>query len=223
MIKKIGLFALIMAFSGTILAQEKEIITKKGKTLIFVSQDPDLNPAVKDGLIETYFKVYPKMAKDFNPLAIDTIEVKIDTAYDGVAYANHGKITISSAWLKKKPQDLDVITHETFHIVQAYPNNSGPGWLTEGIADYARFKYGVNNEKAEWSLTEFSVNQNYENSYRITARFLYWLTQNYDKKIVHKLDTNMRDKTYSAELWKEYTGKTVDELWDEYSKNPKLT
>ena len=52
------------------------------------------------------------MAKDFNPQAIDTITVTIDTSYTGVAYANNGKITISSAWLKKKPEDLDVITHE---------------------------------------------------------------------------------------------------------------
>lgn len=221
--KKIGLLALLMAFSGIIWAQEKETVSKKGKTLIFVNQDPDLNPEVKEGLIKTYFKVYPKMSKDFNPLAIDTIEVTIDTAYTGVAYANNGKITISSAWLRKKPEDLDVITHETFHIVQAYPNNSGPGWLTEGIADYARFKYGVNNKKADWSLTEFSPEQNYENSYRIAARFLYWLIQNYDKNIVHKLDTAMRDNTFSPELWKEYTGKSLDELWDQYSKNPKLS
>lgn len=162
------------------------------------------------------------MAKDFNPEAIDTIEVKIDTSYDGVAYANNGKITINSEWLKKKPEDLDVITHETFHIVQAYPNGSGPGWLTEGIADYARFKYGVNNKKADWSLTAFSPSQNYDNSYRITARFLYWLTQKYDEDLVFKLDKNMRDKTYSDGLWKEYTGKNINELWSEYSKNPNL-
>lgn len=203
-------------------AQSRETHSKKGKTIIFVNQDPQLNPDVKKGLIKTFFKVYPKMSKDFNPNAIDTVEVTVDTSYTGVAYANNGKITISSAWLQKKPQDLDVITHETFHLVQAYPGHSGPGWLTEGIADYARFKYGVNNKKADWSLTDFSNKQHYDNSYRITARFLYWLTQNYDKNIVHKLDKNMRDKTYSPNLWKQYTGKTLDALWDEYSKNPEV-
>ena len=220
--RKIYLLILLCSLCSIMQAQEKEISTKKKKTLIFVNQDPNFSPEVKKGLIKTFFKVYPKMARDFNPKSIDTVEVKIDTAYTGVAYANNGKITISSAWLKKKPQDLDVITHESFHLVQAYPGHSGPGWLTEGIADYARFKYGVNNEKANWSLTDFSPKQHYDNSYRITARFLYWLTQNYDKKIVLKLDKNMRDKTYSSKLWKEYTGKTLDDLWNEYSKDPKL-
>ena len=221
--KNTALFILFLTLCSVVHAQDKETITKKGKTLVFVNQDPNFNPEVKKGLIKTYFKVYPKMAKDFNPQAIDTIEVMIDTSYAGVAYANNGKIVISSAWLKKKPEDLDVITHETFHIVQAYPNHSGPGWLTEGLADYARFKYGVNNKKAGWSLTDFSSKQHYDNSYRITARFLYWLTQNYDKNIVHELDKNMRDKTYSPQLWSQYTGKTLDELWDVYSKNPKLS
>ena len=81
----------------------------------------------------------------------------------------------------------------------------------------------MNNKKADWSLTDFSTKQHYDNSYRITARFLYWLTLNYDKNIVHKLDKNMRDKTYSSDLWKEYTGKDLDALWDEYSKNPNLS
>lgn len=88
------------------------------------------------------------MVKDFNPKALKTLEIKIDTAYIGVAYAINGKITISSKYLRKKPQDLDVITHEVMHIVQAYPNNSGPGWLTEGIADYVRYKYGNDNKSA---------------------------------------------------------------------------
>lgn len=218
--KKFGFLALLLAFTGSILAQET--ITKKGKTLIFKSDDPQLDPKVKDGLIKTYFKVYPKMARDFNPQAIDTIQVKIDTTYDGVAYANNGKITISSDWLKKKPEDLDVITHETFHIVQAYPNGSGPGWLTEGIADYARFKYGVHNKEADWSLTDFSESQNYDNSYRITARFLHWVTQNYDKDLVLKLDNHMRNETYSNDLWKKYTGETLDDLWDIYSGDPSI-
>lgn len=202
--------------------QCQEIFTKNNKTLIITNEDPTLNADVKKGLIEVFFKTYPKIVKDFNQNATDTVKVKIDTIYKGVAYANNGEITISSKWMHKKPEDLDVITHEGMHLVQAYPQSSGPGWLTEGIADYARYKYGVYNEKAGWSLTPFSPKQSYTDSYRITARFLEWISENYDEYIVKKLDEKMRSEKYALRLWQKYTGKTLDELWKEYSEKPKL-
>ncbi|WP_245758659.1 basic secretory family protein [Zunongwangia mangrovi] len=91
------------------------------------------------------------------------------------------------------------------------------------MADYVRFKYGVDNEGAGWSLPDYNPENSYKNSYRITARFLYWLTKKYDKKIVQKLDKNMRNKTYSADLWNQYTGKSLDELWAEYSESPQIS
>ncbi len=59
-----------------------------------------------------------------------------------------------------------------------------------------------------------------QRAYRITARFLVWTEKNYNKKLVDKLDNAMRTKTYKADIWKELTGKTLDELWGEYAKNP---
>ncbi len=220
--KKTELFILISLLSFSINAQQSETFKKSGKTLILSSDDAGFNEDVKSGLVNTFFKVYPKMARDFNPNATDTIRVKIDTSYDGVAYAHNGYITISSDWLKKKPNDLDVITHEAMHIVQSYPSNSGPGWLTEGIADYVRFKYGVDNEGAEWYLPEYSSENSYKNSYRITARFLAWVVKNHDKNLVYKLDKHMREGNYSDEIWKQNTGKSLDELWNEYGENPEI-
>lgn len=220
--KKITILLVCILFNSVVNAQQEETFLKKSNTLVFVNQDPYLNTKVKKGLINTFFKVYPKLVKDFNSEATNSVQVTIDTSYTGVAYAHNGKITISSNWLVKKPEDLDVITHEVMHIVQSYPPNSGPGWLTEGIADYVRFKYGLNNKKAGWALTEYSLKHSYTNSYRITARFLYWITQNYDNNIVKKLDNNMRAATYSSELWNKYTGFSLDELWTTYSKNSKI-
>ena len=213
----------LLALSFSTQAQTKEVFKKKGKTLIFINQDPTLNEATKKGLIKTYFKVFPKLAKDFNKNVTDTITVTIDTAYDGVAYAHNGAIVISADWLKKKPTDTDVITHEVMHIVQAYPGHSGPGWLTEGIADYVREVYGVDNKGADWALPNYSDKQNYDNSYRITARFLVWITQNFDKDFVTKMDSHLRAKTYSSELWKTFTGKDLDALWQAYSANPSIS
>ncbi len=192
-------------------------------TLTYTSQDETLDPEIQEGIEEIFEKVYPKLVQDFNPAAQEHVTIKIDTTYDGVAYAHQGAITISSDWLHKKPEDLDLVTHELMHLVQSYPGGAGPGWLTEGIADYVRYKYALDNEGAGWSLTPFSPSQSYENAYRITARFLVWLTQNYDEDLVVKLDEDLRTKQYTPETWKKYTGKTVDELWEEYAANPKLS
>ncbi|PKD16398.1 secretory protein [Salegentibacter salinarum] len=217
----IGLFTIFMV--SELHAQRPEVFQEKDKTLIFTNDDPLLDKEVKSGLIKTFFKVYPELVRDFNSEVSDTIYVKIDTSYSGVAYAHNGKITISSQWLKKKPNDLDVITHEAMHIVQSYPHKAGPGWLTEGIADYVRYKYGVNNEDAEWFLPDYSAGQSYKNSYRITARFLAWISNNYNRNLVVTLDRNMRENTYSEILWKEITGNTLEELWEAYAENPDIS
>lgn len=223
--KKALFFIAVLLYSSFINGQEqnRSIVENGGITVTFENEDPGLKPLIQDGLIEIIFEVYPKLVQDFNPDARKDLKVKIDTAYNGVAYAHNGQITISSKWLRQKPEDLDLMTHEVMHIIQSYPHRAGPGWLTEGIADYVRHVYGVNNEGAKWSLPNYSPNQKYTDSYRITARFLLWITEQYDKDLVIKLDSNLRNKTYSANLWAEYTGKTLDELWILYTKNPQIS
>ena len=56
----------------------------------------------------------------------------------------------------------------------------------------------------------------------MTARFLAWVEKHGKPGIVVTLDKAMRDGTYTAETWPQQTGKTVDELWADYGKNPAL-
>jgi len=198
---------------------------KKGKyTLVFECKAPLFSKEISQKLIDTYFKVYPALVKQYNRKATRLVTFVIDPDYDGVAGTSDDRVVFSTKYMTSHPNDIDVVTHETMHIVQSYGNNSRiPGWLTEGIADYARYAYGVSNEKAGWSLPKFSAKQNYNNSYRITARFLAWLEYSGHKGIVKKLDQAGRDKTYDkGEIWKKLTGKTIDELWLAYSQNPAL-
>lgn len=190
--------------------------SKKGFELNLIAQNPTFNPAQLNRLSDVFFEVYPKLVKDFNKKSSKSVTITIDTAYDGVAYAHNGKVVISQAWLEKMPEDIDVVTHEVMHIVQSYPSRSGPGWLVEGIADYARDKYGVNNAAANWSLPEVKENHHYTNSYRIAARFLKWVEEKQKKGFIKKLDAALRNKTYTEAIWVNSTKKTLDELWDIY-------
>ncbi|SEA14527.1 basic secretory protein-like protein [Pedobacter hartonius] len=200
-----------------------DTIRKEGYALIFNSNDPNLVPAVKQKLIDTYFQVYPVLVKTFNKKATKNVVFIVDTAYKYVAESSGGEVKFSAGYLKAHPYDTDVVTHETMHIVQGYGDSTGPGWLTEGIADYVRYAYGIDNAGSKWALPDYNAKQNYTNSYRITGRFLLWIEQHVKKGTVKMMDASLRTHTYNDGTWKELTGKTLDELWAVYASSPAVT
>jgi hypothetical protein len=116
------------------------------------------------------------------------------------------------------------------HVVQQYGlvrrNNPGatrsPGWLVEGMADYVRwFKYEPQSHGADiiWMRKLRYFSPRYDASYRVSANFLNWLTENYDKNIVPQLNEAMREGRYSSDLWGKFTGKTVQELGAKWKEN----
>ena len=143
---------------------------------------------------------------DFKPPTQIRIAMKSD--YAGVAEAGGSKIKGSVKYFKARPEDIGAMVHEAVHCVQGYRARGLPGWLVEGIADYIRFwKYEpgkagkVNAERAK-----------YDGSYRTSAAFLDFVTVTYDAKLVTKLNALLRAGKYDAKIWKELTGKTVEEL-----------
>ena len=212
----------MLLFALHTLAQQPLVFHKKGYTLIVTNNDAafDLREQVK--LVTTFFTVYPDLAKVFNKHTEKTVYLVIDTAYHGVAATADAHVRINPQWLYKHPEDIDVITHQLMHLVQDYGESVGPGWLTEGIADYARYKYGINNAAANWSLPPYKPTQNYTNSYRITARFLLWIETHIKKGFVKKIDEQLRDHTYTADSWQQASGKTLEQLWNLYTADPEV-
>lgn len=221
--KKIGL-AFLTVLAGTSLygQQKPEVIKKKGYELTFESNYAALDAALRQRLISTFFEVYPKLAKAYNPKTLKQVSFLVDTAYKGVAATSNGKVVYSSIWMDKHPEDIDVVTHEVMHIVQDYGNSVGPGWLTEGIADYARFKFGIDNAGAKWALPELKPEHHYQNSYRITARFFNWIETKVKAGTVKAVDASLRDHSYTPAIWATLTGKDLDTLWADYVKNPQI-
>ncbi|NNU34052.1 hypothetical protein HK413_07600 [Mucilaginibacter sp. S1162] len=92
---------------------------------------------------------------------------------------------------------IDIVTHEGFHLVQGYGYSAGPVWLTEGIADFIRYEYGVDNIGSKWYLPAFKETQSYKNSYRVTARFFEWIEQKVKPGMAVQLDKELRAHTYT--------------------------
>jgi hypothetical protein len=149
-------------------------------------------------------------SEGFKPRTHITMTLKKD--YKGVAAAGGGKITGSVSYFKNNPDDMGAMVHETVHCVQAYRTRGNPGWLVEGIADYIRFfryepgKLGkINPDRVR-----------YNGSYRVTAAFLAYVAEKYDKELVRKLNKAMREGEYREELWQVLTKKSVQELDTEW-------
>lgn len=217
------IFTLILsAFYASGFAAGIDTLKKGDYTLIISGNDANFDNGLKQKLISTFFEVYPKIAKAYNKKTDKQVVFFIDTAYHGVAATGNGRVVYSAAYMIKHPNDIDVVTHEVMHIVQGYGETNGPWWVTEGIADYVRSEFGVANAAAGWKLPDYKSTQNFDNSYRVTARFFTWIEKKVKKGFVKKMDGLMRDHKYTDDAWKNITGKTVNELWKEYSANPAI-
>jgi len=149
----------------------------------------------------------------------------------GVAATRGTRITANARWIKQEltGQALGSLVHEAVHVVQQYgyarrhnPHPSeNPGYLVEGIADYVRwFMYEPQSKGAEISARNLAQ-ANYDRSYRVTANFLNWVGEKYDKEIVPQLNAAMREGNYNTNLWVKGTGKTVEQLNTEWKQELK--
>lgn len=195
----------------------------EGKIIATISVDATETPDLKDWARksgELCAVWYPKIIKlldsdGFTPY--DSIKIRFRNM-KGVAATSRSSISVSADYVRSHTNDWGMIIHELTHIVQAYPEPlegySKPGWLVEGIADYIRIVHfepqarrpRINPDRAS-----------YRDSYKTTAMFLEWAEKKYDRELVKKLNQPLRERKFKVEMFKEITGKTVDELWSEFA------
>jgi hypothetical protein len=197
--------------------------TRDGVTLTYQDASGSTVAEVRDRIIATFFSSYPRERADFHPAAPSGVRIVMDPSYDGVAYVGEKEksatITINPGWLEKHPNDTDLVTHEAMHIVQGYPgyaSEQAPSWLVEGIADYARDVYGVDNASGGWALpTQVKPEHNVDTGYRVTGAFLKW-GEAAHPGLVKALDAALRKGSYTPSLWQQHTGSDLPALWKTY-------
>lgn len=175
--------------------------------------------AIAGQLATLFYECYPKLLKQYespDKFAARKIKLVFKKGIKVPGYSHRDTVTVSVDWFAKHPHDLGLFTHELTHLVQAYPN-SNPGWLTEGIADYARHKFGP-KEQPGWSLPRrLRPDQSYKNSYGVTAKFLVWLEEKHPGS-VDKLHRQMQMNKFEIEDFETITGQDVETLWRECVK-----
>jgi hypothetical protein len=207
----------------------------KYEITIDTAQAPDLTGWASNKLAPALAEWYPKIvallpSEGFEAPARFRVILRPGR---GVAATGGTRITANARWIRGElnGQAIGSLVHEAVHVVQQYgyarrhnPHPAdNPGYLVEGIADYIRwFKYEPQSKGAE--ITERGLARaNYDNSYRVTANFLNWVSEKYDKDIVPQLNAAMREGNYSTNLWVKGTGKTVEQLNTEWKLDLKKT
>lgn len=186
--------------------------------------DQELRPVVQ----EWYPKIVALLPSDGYAAPTNVTLRFRDDMRGTLASASGGRVNMNSDWFRRelKREARGSVVHELVHVVQSYGRARRanpdaprtPGWLVEGLADYIRwFLYEPQAKGAE--ITERNLGRaRYDASYRITGNFLNWVTQKHDRDIVRKLNAAAREGRYAETLWKDYTGKTVQELGEDWKK-----
>jgi len=158
---------------------------------------------------------YPMIVKELGaeraPVP-ERVTVVFDKDMEGVAATGGTTIHVAAKYAQEHPDDTGMIIHELAHVVQGYPNYD-PVWLIEGIADYVRF---FHYEPIANRPHPNPAKATCRDSYRTTGAFLDWAVRTHDKKLVKKLDAALKANTYSEDMFRQATGKSLDQLNTEW-------
>lgn len=200
---------------------------------INTSEAPDLKEWAQQKLASVLAEWYPKlvaMLPSEGYSAPTNFSVNIRPGR-GVAATGRTRITANSTWLERElnGQAIGALLHEEVHVVQQYGGGRRgnpdykrpPGWLVEGIPDYIRwFLYEPQSHGADaaYFRTRKNLKLNYDGLYRISANFLNYVFENYgkDKDLLARVNAACRQGTYTDDLWKQMTSKSLQELNEEW-------
>jgi hypothetical protein len=193
---------------------------------------PDLADWAEKKLIPVVQEWYPKIVEMLpgdGYTAPNEVGLRFKNDMKGTpAYTQANQVSMNSAWFRKEldREGRGAVVHELVHVVQNYwraraTNRNAsrtPGWIVEGIPDYIRwFLYEPQSKGAE--ITERNWDRaKYDASYRVSGNFFNWLVTTKSKDLVKNLNAAAREGKYSLDLWKEWTGKSLDELGEEWKK-----
>ncbi|MCW1915326.1 basic secretory family protein [Luteolibacter sp. GHJ8] len=209
----------------------REYKSKDGKYryIIISTEAPDLTEWSEKELVPVILEWYPKLvellpSKGYRAPDVVTFEYK--RGIGPPAYAAGNRITMKTEFYQDQltGEAKGCTVHEMGHVVQNYwranqtnrkPKET-PGWVTEGICDYIRWFLFEPKSRGAGLGKDRADSAKYSDSYRVTGNFIDWVVTEKDEGLLQKLNAVAREGDYEEKLWKEWTGKTLEELGEEW-------
>ncbi|EMI47019.1 basic secretory protein-like protein [Rhodopirellula sp. SWK7] len=187
---------------------------------------PELRTWVRNDLMPICEQWYPRIvaalpSEHFEPPTEFSVIFRRDMR--GVAYTAGKDVFCARDWFvnNKQGEGLGAVVHELVHVVQQYRSPRGrrgaaagerPSWLVEGIADHIRwFQYEPKNRRRQLNLRR----ANYDDGYFASATFLNHVIVHHDRDAISRLNNALRLGRFHSGLWKQWFGKTAEELWED--------
>ncbi len=185
-----------------------------------LEDNKEFEPQIKQ-ITQLYFQHWPLIASKLNA-PIDTIPHELILNFQEKmghpAHVNGNHMVIEGNHIRQHPDDLSgVFIHELTHFVQNYPPGA-PGWFVEGTADYIRYKTFPHSKWAKRNQAHTNKSKPLGAYWNSTA-FLLWIEKTYHPNTVSRISRICKDGKYSKNVWKEITGKSLDELIKEYKQS----
>jgi hypothetical protein len=213
----------------------KKVIEMEGgkyQITLDASETPDLTNWTDQVLAPVVAEWYPKLIRMLPSEGFEAprqVRIVFKKNMQGVAATSGTVVNCAGRWFRQnlKSEAVGSIVHELVHVTQQYGRarrtnpsaTRAPGWLTEGIADYIRwYLYEPQTRGAEISRNNVA-RARYDASYRVSANFLNWVVTHKDKDLLAPLNAAIREGKYTEDLWKQRTGRTLQELGDEWKKS----
>lgn len=131
-------------------------------------------------------------------------------------------IRVSRDVLKRTPGDHGLLVHELVHVLQAYPPQKAPGWITEGIADWIRYYHfesqrGLAYFRTGADPTWGGKDVNYTAGYLPAAAFLEYLRRECDPNLLWRLNAALRAGQYTDDFFARRGIADLDGAWREFT------
>jgi hypothetical protein len=196
---------------------------------IDTTETPDLTEWAHEELAPVVRAWYPKIVEllpsdGFEAPAEATITFRANMR--GVAATGGTQVNCAGQWFRGEldREAKGAIVHELVHVVQSYGRagrrNSGatrtPGWVVEGIADYIRWYLYEPQSHGTDIAPQNASRARYDASYRTTANFLNRVIEQHGAEVLPALNAAAREGRYDQDLWKEVTGRPLEQLSDDW-------
>jgi hypothetical protein len=183
----------------------------------------ELTKTFQQVAVDNYSLIIKALHLEGKPPSTRNVRIIVTYGYDGVAATSGSptgpRIQVSAKYALAHPTDVGLIVHEMVHVVQnykGYNSTQAPGWLVEGIADYVRWFFYEDLIKHPHPKAAVA---DARKSYQTTAAFLFWASGKYGADLVPRLNAALQANTYTEGLFKDLTGKTLDELNAEWKSS----
>ncbi|MBQ9551139.1 MAG: hypothetical protein IJU96_00080 [Clostridia bacterium] len=188
---------------------------------VSIEGDPELlNEEVYERILEIANETFPRVRSKYGTSGSQAVVITLETSPADITscYAVGSTVVLNVDWFNKHPNDCDALIEGiAMAVMQHSESDKKPAWLINALKVYIRDEFALYKADSSLSLPKRYNGKSYESNSSSAAAFLKWVRDTQHVDIAERLNRQLRTiDGYQDIIWREATGKTLNQLWDEY-------